>query len=303
MTMQDVRSALPAPTRVGQATAVEQSRAVAEVQAAIVVAQQCPRDPVSARLAMQDSCKQMFLAEKAFFRYRRGSSQISGETIQLARELARCWGNVQYGISELSRDDERGQSEMTAFAWDVQTNTRSSTTFIVPHGRDSDGKVVPLASLRDVYENNANSGSRRVREMIFNVLPPWFVEEAKQTCTQTLAGGGGAEKLPQLRDQVIETFAGFGVTRDQMEQKVGRSAGEWNEFDLAQFRVVYRSIQRREVTVEDEFPAPRVTAAEIVGAKPEAKPATPEAPTPEIDADNPLHYSDEEIAESGGERA
>jgi hypothetical protein len=281
MTTADVKPALPAPVRVGQATAVEQSRAVAEVQAAIVVAQQCPRDVVGARLAMLDSCRQMFLAEKAFFRYKRGSSQISGETIHLARELARCWGNVQYAVNELRRDIEAGESEMLAFAWDVQTNTRSSTTFIVPHGRDSDGKIVPLVSLRDVYENNQNSGSRRVREMIFNVLPPWYVEEAKQTCTQTLAGGGGAEKLPQLRDQVIETFAGFGIARNQMEQKVGRSAGEWNEFDLAQFRVIYRSIQRREISIEDEFPPPRVTTEEIAGKAAETPGAEPTQPSEE----------------------
>jgi hypothetical protein len=299
MTVNDVRPTLPAPTRVGQATAVEQSRAVAEVQAAIVVAQQCPRDIQGARLAMLDSCGQTFLAEKAFFRYRRGTSQISGETIHLARELARCWGNVQYGISELSRDDEHGQSEMMAFAWDVQTNTRSSTTFIVPHGRDSDGQVVPLVSLRDVYENNANSGSRRVREMIFNVLPPWFIEEAKEACNKTLAGGGDIP-LAERVNKTLVSFAGLGVTPDQMEQKIGRSKDEWNPYDLAQFRVIYRSLQRREVTIEDEFPAPRVTAAEIVGSKTETTAAEPEQPKPELGEGDPLHYSEEEIAESEG---
>lgn len=284
MTMTDVRP-LPAPTRVGQATAIEQSRAVAEVQAAIVVAQQCPRDIQTARLAMQDSCKQMFLAEKAFYRYPRGGQQVSGETIQLARELARCWGNIQYAVNELSRDDERGQSEMMAFAWDVQTNARSSTTFIVPHGRDADGKVVPLVSLRDIYENNANNGARRVREMIFNVLPPWYVEEAKQLCMQTLAGAGGNKPLPQLIDEAIVGFAGLGVARDQLEQKIGRASDAWNEFDLANLRVIYRSIQRREITAEEEFPPSRVTAAEITGAasqEPQSKPSEPgEEPQPE----------------------
>jgi hypothetical protein len=75
---------------------------------------------------MRESCSQKGLAERAFFRYSRGGSQITGPSVHLARELARCFGNVQYGIAELRRDDEHGESEMQAFAWDVQTNTRAT---------------------------------------------------------------------------------------------------------------------------------------------------------------------------------
>jgi hypothetical protein len=289
--MERVAPRLPAPTRVGQATAVEQSRAVAEVQAAIVVAQQCPRDVQAARLAMQDSCSQMFLAEKAFYRYPRGGQTVTGESIHLARELARCWGNVQYGIAELRRDDEANQSEILAFAWDVQTNSRCSTTFIVPHKRDARGGVQVLTDMRDIYENNANMGARRVREMIFSILPPWLTEEAKELCNKTLAGGGG-KPLAQLVSDVITAFADLGVTPDQLEQKVGRANGRWNEYDVAQLRVIWRSIRRREVTVEEEFPPPRVTTEEITGA------AGPPAPPAE---DNPLHYSEEETAEGSGQ--
>src|SRR5918998_422813 len=44
------------PGRIGQATAVEQSRAVAEVEAAIIVAQRCPRNIDAALQAMEYSC-------------------------------------------------------------------------------------------------------------------------------------------------------------------------------------------------------------------------------------------------------
>lgn len=299
MTMSDVRSALPAPTRVSQATAVEQSRAVAEVQGAIVVAQQCPRSIQAARLAMQDSCSQAFMAERAFFRYKRASSQITGPTIDLARELARCWTNVQYGIAELSRDDGHGQSEILAFAWDVQMNTRASNTFIAPHRRDTRDGSVELTDMRDIYENNTNLGSRRVREMIFSILPAWFVEEAKELCNKTLSGGGD-EPLAERINKVLVAFAGLKVGADQIEQKIGRAKDEWNPYDLAQLRVIYRSIQRREVTVEDEFPAPRVTAAEIVGAQTQSKAAEPAPAKPEPVEDNPLHYDENEVAESEG---
>jgi hypothetical protein len=65
------RQAVTRATSIGQATAVEQSRAVAEVQAAVVVAQQCPRDVQLAVQQMRESCAQKALADRAFFRYSR----------------------------------------------------------------------------------------------------------------------------------------------------------------------------------------------------------------------------------------
>lgn len=253
----------PLPGRLGQATAVEQSRAVAEVQAAIVVAQQCPRNIQAALAEMRQSCAQPYLAERAFFRFPRGGQTVSGASVHLARELARCWGNIQYGLTELRRDDEYGESEMQAFAWDVEKNSRNSSTFIVPHKRDQKGGPKRLEDLRDIYENNANNGARRVREAIFAILPPWFVEEAKELCAQTLRNGGG-KPLPQRIADAIKAFEGLGVTADRIETKLGRGSGKWTEHDVAQLSITFKSIQRGEVTVEDEFPQPRVTADEIV---------------------------------------
>lgn len=252
--------------RIGQATAVEQARAVAEVQAAIVVAQQCPRDLVTAREQMLDSCSQTGLAERAFFRYSRGGSQISGPSIHLAREIARCFGNVQYGISELRRDDEHGQSEMQAWAWDVQTNTRASTTFIVPHGMDTKNGRKKLSDLRDIYENNANNGARRLREQIFAVIPTWFTEEAKDRCQKTLEDGGGVP-LAQRIDKALSAFVELQITQVQLEDRIGKKAGQWDARDVAQLLVVFQSISRGETNRDDEFPAARVTVGEITGGR------------------------------------
>jgi hypothetical protein len=248
--------------RIGQATAVEQARAVAEVQAAIVVAQQCPRDLQVARRQMLDSCAQTSLAEQAFFRFSRSGSQVTGPSIHLARELARCFGNVQYGISELRRDDEHGQSEMQAWAWDVENNTRTSHTFIVPHRRDTRSGQKALTDLRDIYENNANNGARRVREAIFAVLPPWFVEEAKAACAATLADGGG-KPLQERIASAVEAFAALGITETQLEDRVGRPPARWTPQDVATVGVIYKSVRAGEVTLDEEFPPQRVTAAEI----------------------------------------
>ncbi|QUX26036.1 hypothetical protein K1J57_27140 [Nocardiopsis sp. MT53] len=269
---------IPMPTRVGQGTAVEQSRAVAEVQAAIVVAQQCPRDIAGAVAQMNDSCQQKALAERAFFRFPRAGQTVSGPSVHLARELARCWGNVQYGVSELRRDDEIGQSEMQAWAWDVQTNTRSSSTFIVPHKRDTKKEgPKPLTDMRDVYENNANNGARRLREAIFSILPPWFVEEAKELCNKTLADGGG-KTVAQRAAEAIAEFQKGGVTRDQLEAKLNRKVASWTHHDIAQLEVIFTSLQRGEVTKDEEFPAERLgdEAFEPAPAPPKPEPTPAE---------------------------
>ena len=178
----------PALSAASQATLVEQQRAIAEVQAAVVVAQQCPRDLARAEAEMREACGRTALAERAFFRV---TNRGQGPSVHLARELARVWGNVQYGVKETRRDDAAGVSEVLAFAWDVQTNTRSDRSFVVPHQRMKDGKRVPLIDLTDVYLNNQNIGARAVRECIFTVLPTYFVEMAESLCRDTLRDGDG----------------------------------------------------------------------------------------------------------------
>lgn len=254
---------VPPSTKLSQATAVEQSRAVAEVQAAVIVAQQVPRHIDDARAQMRQSCELQGMAERAFYRFPRAGQTVSGPSVYLARELARCWGNVQYGLTELRRDDVAGESEMQAWAWDVQTNTRSSSTFIVPHKRDKKGGPVALVDLRDIYENNANQGARRLREAIFSILPKWFSEEAENICRQTMERG---DSRP-LEDRIagaIKAFESLGVEAARLETKLGKDSAKWSTYDIAQLMITHRSLMRHEVTVEDEFPQARVTAAEVM---------------------------------------
>lgn len=268
----DVQSQL-APSRIGQATAVEQTRAIAEVQAAIFVAQSAPRNEATAVARMRSACAQESVASRAFFRFPRGGKNVTGASVHLARELARCWGNIQYGVNELRRDDDAGQSEMQAWAWDVEANSRVSSTFIVPHRRDKKGGGDKLTDLRDIYENNANNGARRVREAVFSVLPSWFVQEAEERCRQAIAGGSGDKPIAQRVADAVAAFERLGVTADQLEDKLGRESDKWTDAHLSELLVIHGSIGRGEATVEEEFPSKKVTAAELT-----AGPEVAEAP-------------------------
>lgn len=260
-----------------EGTMIEQSRAIAEVQAMVIVAQQAPRKTAAAIEAMRESCAQPFLAQRAFFRFPRGGATVTGATVHLARELARCWGNIAYGVTELRRDDIKGVSEMQAYAWDVQTNTRNAVIFIVPHIRDKKGGAERLTDMRDIYENAANMGARRVRECIYAVLPVWFRQEAEEIARATLAGNNGGKPLAQRIIDAANAFGNLGVTVDQLETKLGVKRENWTGPDIAQLEIIYGSIQRHEISVKDEFPPRRTTADDVLGDQTPPPPRTRKA--------------------------
>lgn len=266
----------PALSAASQATLVEQQRAIAEVQAAVVVAQQCPRDLARAEAEMREACGRTALAERAFFRV---TNRGQGPSVHLARELARVWGNVQYGVKETRRDDAAGVSEVLAFAWDVQTNTRSDRSFVVPHQRMKDGKRVPLIDLTDVYLNNQNIGARAVRECIFTVLPTYFVEMAESLCRDTLRDGDGKPLTERVNEMVAWAGANFGVKVGQLEERLGKRRGQWDAGDVAQMRVTFLSIQRGETTVDEEFQSSQTRASSATFAPHSQSDATSEAET------------------------
>lgn len=257
-------SHVPVPSEIGQATAIEQSRAFAEVHAAVYLAHEFPRDESIKRAQILDACNQLTMAERAFFSYRRAGSQITGPSIHFARELARIWGNIQYGITELSRDDVKGSSQMIAYAWDLQTNSRPSTTFITPHTRRAQGENKSFDDPREIYENNANMGARRVREMILAVLPKWLVEEAKAACMATMQNGGGRPLAVRI-EEMVAAYAKARVTVPQLEERVGARRADWTPQEVAVLAVVFQSLKNGETTRDEEFPpasAP-VTTEEI----------------------------------------
>jgi hypothetical protein len=251
------------PAFTTQATAVEQARAVAEVAAAVQVAQQCPRDMNRAWAEMRAACSRLALAERAFYKV---PNRGQGPSVHLARELVRIWGNADAGVTELSRDDLRGMSEIRAHAWDQQTNVRQTRTIQVPHQRMVGKERKPLTDLTDVYLSNQNVGARMVRECIFTVLPADFVAEAQALCRATIEQGDGKPLVERVTELVAWAKRELGLTPARIETRVGRPRGQWTAADVADLKVTFGSIGRRETTVEDEFPPERVTAAEITGA-------------------------------------
>jgi len=146
---------------------IEVSRAVAEAQGKLLIAKKFPRNEAEAYAKIMEACGRPSLAEQALYSYPKGGQTVSGLSIRFAEELARLWGNIDYGIRELSQKD--GISEMEAYCWDMQTNVSSSQRFAIAHERHTKFGVTKLTDPRDIYELTANMGARRLRARILAV--------------------------------------------------------------------------------------------------------------------------------------
>lgn len=232
--------------------AIEQSRAIAEAQGKLIIAKRFPRDEVQAYNKVAQACQRKGIAEKAFYSYSRGSSVVNGPTIRFAEELARCWGNIDYGIKELSQDD--GKSEMQAYAWDLETNAQSVQNFTNPHIREVNKKAVKLTSQRDIYEINANMGARRLRSRILAILPSDLVDMAVAECRKTLAGNNDEPLIDRVKKMVV-AFAKVGVTQEQIEKRLKKKVEQMTADDFVDFTGIYNAIKGGESKIAEWFEA------------------------------------------------
>jgi len=249
-----------------QAMEIATTRAAQEVQAAMVVAKKFPRDINAAYTRIMQACKRKGLAECAIYEYSRGGSKIDGPSIRLAETLAQNWGNMSFGIVELSRSGT--ESQVMAYAHDLETNARQDKVFAVPHSRDTrDGKKA-LRDDRDVYELVANMGARRLRACILGIIPGDIVDDAVRECEKTLAGDNAVPLADRVR-QMVAAFVSVGVTQAMIETRLGHNLDATTESEVAKLRKVFASLKDGMGAVEDFFKPP-------VGEKPAAseKPKT-----------------------------
>lgn len=241
----------PANSRINAgAVTIESSRAIAEAQGKLIIAKNFPRNEYEAYAKAIEACKRKSLAEKAIYSYPRGKETITGPSIRLAEELARCWGNIDFGIKELSQKE--GESEMQAYCWDMETNTMSSQTFVVAHVRDTKYGAKKLTEQRDIYENNANMAGRRLRARILAVLPPDLVEKAVLECRKTLSGNNDTPISDRIKGMVI-AFEKFGIKVDTIEKRLGRKIDSMTNEDITEYVGIYNSLKDGNSSLSEWF--------------------------------------------------
>lgn len=250
----------------------DQQRAIAETQAAMIIAKRFPRDPAQAVDRILMACTRPTLAEQALYSYGRGGTDVTGPSIRMAEALAQNWGNIQFGIRELEQRD--GESSVEAYAWDIETNTRQVKVFQVPHIRYTRNGTKKLEDPRDVYEMVANQGARRLRACILGVIPGDVIEAAVKQCETTLKTK--AEVTPERLAALVEKFAEYSVTKEMIEKRIQRRLDAMTPALLVNLGKIYNSMKDGMSAPADWF--------EIAPPSGDPAPAGGEAPKKGADA-------------------
>ena len=265
------------------------TRQAQEVQAAMVVAKRFPRDENASFARIMQSCQRKGLAERAMYEYPRGGQNVTGPSIRLAEAMAQNWGNLDFGITEL--EQKPGESTVMAYCWDLETNTRQTKIFTVPHIRQTKKGAQALTDPRDIYEMVANQGARRLRSCILGVIPGDIVDAAIEQCNKTLTSGDATPLADRIRNMVFSFQAKLGVPKECLEKYIGCKAEAFTEQSVVRLRNVYNSIKEGRANREDYFDLPTRQAldapvvdqntGEVLDNGPVAIPAVSEMAQPE----------------------
>lgn len=247
------------------AIAIESERAIAEAQGQLILAKRFPRDLNAAYAELMDACKMPAMANVAFYALPRGGKTISGPSVRLAEEIARVYGNFEYGHRELSRT--AGKSEIEVYAWDKQTNNRSIRQITVMHTIDTKDGQRPLRDQKEIDDKIANVASKQIRGRILAMMPKWMVEAAINECRATLAGSNSEPIGVRVR-RMTQAFATFGVNVDHLERRLGHKLDDVTLDELVDLTGIYNAIKEGE-RASDFFSseAPTDDAAPSAAAK------------------------------------
>lgn len=240
----------------------QESKELSEIKGKMFLARQFPRDPDYSLQAVLRECKRKELAEAATYEFPRGDSVVKGPSIRLVEVLARHWGNIDCGITEVDTRD--GMTTIKCFAWDLQTNVADEKTFTVKHERSTKKGSYKLTDERDIYEAVANKGARRKRACLLAVMPGWYVDEALRACEETLTASiSDGKSMEEVIGTVVSAFSEFGINPEQISEKLGKDVDKLSKNDVVKLRHLYSAIKDGFVKPADAFGIPAANAPEL----------------------------------------
>lgn len=255
------------------------SRQAQEVQAAMIVAKRFPRDEIEASNRITTACRRKSLAERAVYEYPRGGENVTGPSIRLAEVMARNWGNLDFGITEL--EQKKGESTVMAYCWDLETNTRQTKIFTVPHIRQTKNGAKALTDPRDIYEMIANQGARRMRSCILGIIPGDVVDAALAECNKTLMGYSDEPLIDRVKKMARAFKDEFGVPLECLEKYIGCKAEAFTAQSVVRLRGVYTALKEGRANREQYFDIPTISVDEVTGEVKDDAEVAPAAAEPE----------------------
>ena len=242
MTEKKEETALSTNTETGFELSVTsaQSATQYEIQGAIIVAKKFPRNEDEAFERLMKSCRRTSFAESVAYSFPRGGKLITGPSVHIAREFARVWKNIRYGLEILLDTDE--QRQIRGWAWDVESNTKVSQDdyFKKLIYRKDGGWIVP--DERDLRELTNRRGAILMRNCILQLLPSDFIDDALALAKETIKKA--ADQDPDsFKKKMIVVFSGINITVEMLEKKLGHKLDQCNSEELTELRQIFESIR------------------------------------------------------------
>lgn len=219
-----------------------------EIQSAIVLAKRFPRDEDLSFQKLMKACGRTTFAEDAEYSFPRGGQPVKGPSVFLAREAARVWTNIRYGLT-ITRDDQNSR-QIQAWAWDLETNTKISAEddFRKLIFRKGKGWIEP--DERDLRELTNRRGAILIRNCVLQILPKDLIEDALETCRVTLRSNA-AKDPDATRKKILMAFSELNVTAEMLAAYLGHPVAQSGPAEMADLRAVYKSISDGNTTWAD----------------------------------------------------
>ncbi len=230
------------------------------IQGAIVMAKHFPRNEDAARVGILKDCRRPSFVLgpddklRAMYRFPRGGTPISGLGVIFAREAARRWGNMRYGLDIVKeKEDER---TIRGWAWDLENNVYEylEETFkkliqrkkkVWVNNKPEDQTIWIEPDERDLAEMTRSRGAKLVRNCILHLLPDDLKEEAKDLIWKTLEDDT-AEDPDKVKKAILATFAGYNVPVEELDEYLGHPVGQATPAELTMLRGVIGAMRERE---------------------------------------------------------
>lgn len=248
-------------------TDMAMSRAMHEVQGAIIVAQRFKRDEDSIYQSLIKSCKRSTFAERAEYKYKRGKklneetnqwedNYVQGPSVYLSREMVRLWGNIQVG-TEIIRDDNDTR-HIRSFAWDVQTNAKrfkeaSFRKLIQRKKKVLDPKTKKMKDAwppetewvtpdeRDLRELTNKHGAICERNASLELMPDDFIWDARMMARETILNEAKTDP-DMVKKKVLVGFGALSITANDLESYLGHPVASCSPAELTELRQLYAAI-------------------------------------------------------------
>ncbi len=248
------------------------TREQTEIQARVFSAKKFPRDEEKAYSRLMNSMTRLTMAESAEYSFPRGGKAVTGPSVDLAREGARCWGNIHYGLRIVSSTDQK--IHIRGFAVDLETNTYAEAEDEfkpliqrkIPGTKETEWRTPDERDLRELINRR---GAICVRNALLQILPPDIIEDARKRANETLQqaadGSLSANREDTIRRMVLN-FDKIGVSKEMLEEYLTHPLSLITGEELSELKRIWKSINDGQTKREEHFVFP-ISESEKVSIK------------------------------------